>query len=161
MRWEGAVAVVTGASRGIGAAVAEAFARKGARVALLARAKDELDAVLSRCGGKGIAIACDVGDRSSVGSALDEVIRALGPPEILVNNAGIGSYGKVVDTDVEQFERIMRVNYLGTVYATKAVLPSMVERGAGHRQHRVDQRPHRRTAGGRLFRLEVRRRGAQ
>ncbi|MCA1830033.1 MAG: SDR family NAD(P)-dependent oxidoreductase [Actinomycetota bacterium] len=132
MKWNGSVTVITGASRGIGAAVARAAAAKGARLALLARAKDELEQVLSSSGGDGIAVACDIAERGSAEDALARVARELGPVDILVNNAGIGSYGKIQDTDVELFERIMRVNYFGTVYATKAVLPSMIERKNGH-----------------------------
>lgn len=131
MNWSGSVAVITGASRGIGAAVARAAGARGARLALLARAKDELEGVLASAG-SGIAISCDVADRASVEDALARVARELGPVDILVNNAGIGSYGKVADTDVDLFEKIMRVNYLGTVYATKGVLPSMLSRGSGH-----------------------------
>jgi short-subunit dehydrogenase len=132
MKWNGSVVLITGASRGIGAAVARAAGARGARLGLLARAKDELESVLAAAGGNGTALACDVGERASVDEAVEQVARELGPIDILVNNAGIGSYGKVADTDVELFERIMRVNYLGTVYATKAVLPSMLARGRGH-----------------------------
>jgi len=76
--------------------------------------------------------AADVGDRPSIERALASLERELGPIDILVNNAGIGAYGKVADTDVEVFEQMIRVNYLGTVYPTKAVLPGMAERRRGH-----------------------------
>ena len=74
----------------------------------------------------------DVARRDDIERAIGEIERALGPVDILVNNAGIGAYGAFADTDVEEFERIMRVNYLGTIYAMKAVLPGMIARGKGH-----------------------------
>ena len=65
-------------------------------------------------------------------AAIDELTTALGPPDVLVNNAGIGKDAAVLDTTVEEFERLIQVNYLGALYATKAVLPGMVERRHGH-----------------------------
>ena len=132
MRWEGSVAVVTGASRGIGRAVALAAARKGAQLGLISRSQDELDAVLEQSGGRGAVAVADVSRREDVERALAEIEAALGPVDILVNNAGIGQYGSFADADVEIFERLMRVNYLGTIYPMKAVLPGMLSRGRGH-----------------------------
>ena len=128
----GTITVITGASRGIGAATARAMSRAGARVGLVARSKDELDDVLASCGGNGVAVGADVGDRTSIEEALARIERELGPIDILINNAGIGAYAPVVETDAEEFERMMRVNYLGTVYALKAIVPGMIERGRGH-----------------------------
>jgi short-subunit dehydrogenase len=132
MKWDGTTAIITGASRGIGAATARAAAAKGARVGLLARSKADLDEVLRACGGRGAVAACDVGERASVTEAIASLERELGPADILVNNAGAGNYSKIADTGVEVFERLMKINYLGTVYATKAVLPGMLARGRGH-----------------------------
>jgi short-subunit dehydrogenase len=132
MRWEGSVAVVTGASRGIGREVVRLAAKRGAQVGLISRSQDELDALLSEIGGTGTVAVGDVGDRASITAALSSIERALGPIDILVANAGIGAYGAFAETDVEVFERLMRVNYLGTVYAMKAVLPGMIERRRGH-----------------------------
>ena len=132
MRWDGSVAVITGASRGIGRAVAQAAARKGAQLGLISRSQDDLDAVLKDVGGRGAVSVADVGRRDDVERALGELERTLGPIDILVNNAGIGAYGAFADEDVETFERLMRVNYLGTIYAMKAVLPGMLARGRGH-----------------------------
>jgi short-subunit dehydrogenase len=132
MRLDGAVVIITGASRGIGRAVAHAAVAKGARVGLMARSASDLDDVLQELGGKGATAVADVADRASVESAVGKLAAALGPIDVLVNNAGIGKYASVLDTDVEDFERLMRVNYLGAVYATKAVLPGMVERRRGH-----------------------------
>ena len=132
MRWEGSVAVITGASRGIGKAVALAAAQRGAQVGLISRSQDELDAVLKEAGGRGAVSIADVGRRDDIERALLELGGALGPIDILVNNAGIGAYTAFADEDVETFERLMRVNYLGTIYAMKAVLPGMLARGRGH-----------------------------
>src|SRR5207249_4298276 len=132
MRWDSSVAVITGASRGIGRAVAREAAKRGARLGLISRSKDELDAVLQETGGRGAVSVADVARRDDIERAIGEIERALGPVDILVNNAGIGAYGAFADTDVEEFERIMRVNYLGTIYAMKAVLPGMIARGKGH-----------------------------
>jgi short-subunit dehydrogenase len=132
MRWDGAVAVVTGASRGIGRQVAKQAAGRGARVGLVARSGDELNAVLGEIGGQGAVAIADVVDRQATEGALARLADELGPVDILVNNAGIGSYGRVSDLPVEDFERVMQVNYFSAVYATKAVLPSMLERRHGH-----------------------------
>ena len=132
MQWNGAVAVVTGGSRGIGREVAMLAAQKGARVGLVARNAPDLEAVLKEIGGRGAVATADVADQAQTERALAALAAELGPVDILVNNAGIGSYGRVVDLPVGEFERVMRVNYFSCVYATKAVLPSMLERRRGH-----------------------------
>src|SRR3954467_2338979 len=132
MQWDGAVAIVTGGSRGIGREVAMLAAQKGARVGLVARSAPDLEAVLKEIGGRGAVATADVADQAATEEAMGKLAAALGPVDILVNNAGIGSYGRVSDLDVEEFERGMRVNFFSCVYATKAVLPSMLERRRGH-----------------------------
>ena len=132
MRWKDSVVVITGASRGIGEALAREAGARGARLGLIARSKGELDEVLAASRGNGAVAEADVSDRASLEGALGALVNELGPVDILVNNAGIGSYGFVADTPVEDFERMIRVNYFGTVYATKFVLPSMLERARGH-----------------------------
>ena len=132
MRWQGSVALVTGASRGIGAAVVRAAAKRGAQVGLISRSEDELRALLDEIGGRGAVAAADVAERDQIERAIAQLEAALGPPDILVNNAGIGAWGSFVDTEVHTFEKLMRVNYLGTIYPMKAVLPGMVARGRGH-----------------------------
>jgi short-subunit dehydrogenase len=122
VKWAGATVVVTGASRGIGAAVVSAARERGARVG-----------GISRSPSAGIPWqAADVGDRAQVTAAIAALERELGPTDILVANAGIGAYGRFADIDVAEVERLVQVNYLGTVYPIKAVLPGMLERRRGH-----------------------------
>jgi len=132
IKWAGAVVAITGASRGIGRAIAKAAAARGARVGLVARSKPDLDRVLAEIGGAGAIAVAEVSDREAITGALAAIARELGPIEVLVNNAGIGAFGAFETTDVETFERMMRVNYLGTLYAMKAALPTMLERRRGH-----------------------------
>jgi 3-oxoacyl-[acyl-carrier protein] reductase len=132
MQWNGAVAVVTGGSRGIGREVAKLASSKGARLGLVARSGPDLEAVLEEIGGRGAVATADVADQQATEQALAQLTAELGPVDILVNNAGIGSYGRVNDLPVDEFERVMRVNYFSAVYATKAVLPSMLDRRHGH-----------------------------
>jgi 3-oxoacyl-[acyl-carrier protein] reductase len=135
----GVVVVVTGASRGIGRAVAVEAARRGAYVGLLARSEDDLarlqEALVAESpGGHGqhAYVVADVADREGVTKALARLEAVLGPTGILVNNAGIGAYSAVAETDANVFEEMVRVNYLGCVWPTLAVLPGMLRRGGGH-----------------------------
>ncbi|HYA67736.1 MAG TPA: SDR family NAD(P)-dependent oxidoreductase [Acidimicrobiales bacterium] len=132
MKLDGAVAVVTGASHGIGLAAATALHGRGAAVGLLARSEDELRAAVAALGPKAAYALADVAERDQVDQALAQLTDTLGPPDVLVNNAGIGAYAPMLEEDPEIFERLVRVNYLGTVYATLAVLPGMAARRRGH-----------------------------
>jgi short-subunit dehydrogenase len=124
--------VVTGASRGIGAAVAVSAAGRGARVGLIARSADDLDAVLARLTGRGALAVADVGDPVALAAAISTLEAELGPVDVLVANAGIGAYGPFADIDAEEVERLVKVNVLGTIYAIRAVLPGMIARRRGH-----------------------------
>lgn len=132
----GSTVYVTGASRGIGRALACRLATMGAGVGLLARSAEEIDELAAELGRRGFrrvhAVAADVSDRESLGAAMSELRAAIGPADALVNNAGIGAYAAVIEEDPANFERLMAVNYLGTVQATLSVLPDMVERRSGH-----------------------------
>ena len=131
MQIDGAVTVITGASRGIGRTTAELFHGKGAKVGLIARSQRELREVADALGDRVAIAAADVTDRVAVESAITALTAALGPVDVLVNNAGIGAYASVLEEDADTYERLMRVNYLGSVYPTRAVLPSMAARRTG------------------------------
>lgn len=132
--YEGITAVVTGASSGIGQLVALRLARGGARVALVARRQPELEEVASKIrslGGSAMVVPCDVAERHEVERAAEQVLGAFGKVDLLFNNAGYGHHRRFLDWSVEDIERMMRVNFLGSVYWTKALLPQMVERKRG------------------------------
>jgi short-subunit dehydrogenase len=132
MQWGGATAFITGASRGIGAAVARAASAEGATVGLLARDEADLEAVLGSCQGKGAIVAADVADPDALAVALGRLEAEIGPPDILVANAGIGQYGAFADISADEIERIVRVNVLGIAHAIRLVVPGMIERRRGH-----------------------------
>jgi short-subunit dehydrogenase len=132
--YTGLAAVVTGASSGIGRLLALRFAGEGARVALVARRAAELEAVAGQiraAGGEALVLPCDVADRSQVFAAAATAVERLGPIDILVNNAGYGHHRPFLDWDLDDMERLMRVNFFGTLYWTKALLPQMVQRRRG------------------------------
>src|SRR5437867_9896322 len=132
--YQGSAGLVTGASSCIGAQLARDLAARGMRVALLARRADRLGAVATEirsAGGEAAVEVCDVAERASVERAVGTVLDRWGRVDLLVNNAGYGRHILFKDHDVADIERMMRTNYLGTVYATKAVLPEMRGRGRG------------------------------
>ena len=132
--YEGLNALVTGASSGIGRLLALRMAAASARVALVARRESELETLaeeIRAAGGEAVALVCDVGDREQALAAAARAVDALGSIEILVNNAGFGHHRRFLDWDLEDMERVMRVNFLGSLYFTKALLPAMVDRGRG------------------------------
>lgn len=130
----GRVALVTGASSGIGLETALLLAREGARVAVAARRMDRLERLAARIeseGGQAFAVQCDLAERDQVEAAADAVAAHWGPVDVLINNAGFGNPTPVVNESMDTIERMTRVNYLGAVCLTKAVLGPMIERGAG------------------------------
>jgi short-subunit dehydrogenase len=131
-RWSGTTVIVTGASRGIGRAIARAAHARGAKVGLLARSSAELERLADELGDRTAFAPADVAERASVDDAITALIEELGLPGILVNNAGIGSYASFLEEDIDAFAHLMQVNYLGTVHATRATLPWMIDRGSGH-----------------------------
>ena len=132
--YSGRNVLITGASSGIGRLLALRIAAKGARVALVARRRDELEALeeeIRAGGGEAVVLVCDVTDREQALAAAGRALEKLGSIDLLVNNAGYGRHCRFLDWDLDDMERMMRVNYLGTLYFTKALLPAMVEAGRG------------------------------
>lgn len=134
-RLAGSVALVTGAGRGIGRAVAEAFAAEGADVALVARSAGELEEAVGRieaAGGNAVAAAADVTDPAGLAKAVAGLRRRLGPIDLLVNNAGVlGPVGPLWEVDLDAWWTTMDVNVRGLVLGSQLVLPDMVSAGRG------------------------------
>jgi len=131
----GQAAIVTGAGRGIGRAIARALARSGAKVALSARSRDQLDETLAsiqREGGHAVAFAMDVTDQQAVERMVREAERQLGTIDLLVNNAGInGKEGPIWEGPAGDWWRVLEVNLRGPFLCARAVLPGMVARRRG------------------------------
>jgi NADP-dependent 3-hydroxy acid dehydrogenase YdfG len=127
----GRIAIVTGASSGIGSAVARQLAAGGASVVLAARRVDRLRELAADIEGAAELVECDVCDEESVERMVVHVRERLGAPDLLVNNAGVGSFGHVVDTSLEDWRRMLDVNLTGSFLCARAVLPGMLERGDG------------------------------
>jgi 2-keto-3-deoxy-L-fuconate dehydrogenase len=123
-------AVITGAASGIGLATARAFAEAGAQVTILDLKAEQAVEAAASLSIPGIGIACDVTDRTSVERAFAEAAAA-GPIEILVNSAGIAHIGTLLSTTPEDFDRLYRVNILGTYLCMQAAVPQMQQRGGG------------------------------
>ena len=132
---EGKLAVVTGGGRGIGAAIADELARRGASVALLGRTLEELEAkarqIHERDAVRALAFRCDVADEVSVRDAFAAVRGQLGDPAVLVNNAGQSVGIAFAETTREVWDRMMAVNLTGTFLCTREVVPAMIEARAG------------------------------
>jgi short-subunit dehydrogenase len=131
----GTLAVVTGASSGIGAATARALGRRGATVLLLARTGERLESVASEIaalGGTAYAYPVDVGNPAAVRVVVDRLMRERGVPDIAVHCAGSGRWLFVDETSEDDIVELMKVPYFGAFYVTRALLPAMVARGSGH-----------------------------
>ena len=121
---DGTVALVTGASSGIGEATARALAAQGAKVALAARRKDRLDALASELGG--LALETDVTDREQAIGAVERTVSELGRLDIVINNAGVMLLGDLVDAPVEEWDRMIDLNLKGLLYTAHAALPHLL-----------------------------------
>lgn len=129
------VVLITGASSGIGRCLAFDFARRGATVIGCGRSQERLERTLSelqRASPSSAMIRCDVGDRENVQSMVDKVLADFGKIDILINNAGVGMRKPFAETSLDAIEEILRINYLGMVYCTHAVLPAMLAQRSGH-----------------------------
>jgi 3-oxoacyl-[acyl-carrier protein] reductase len=127
-------ALITGAGKGIGKAIALALAKEGVNVILLARTQDEIENVAAKARSlrvKALAITADVADINSVNTAVEKALSEFKTIDILINNAGIAAFGKFLELEPSEWERIIQVNLMGTYYVTRAILPNMIERQIG------------------------------
>lgn len=132
---EGKVAIITGASSGIGEATAIALAAQGAQVAIAARRAERLNALAKRIensGGKGLPIVADVTQETQAQNLVQKVNAQLGRVDILVNNAGVALTGYIDGADTSDWRRMLDINVLGLMYVTHAVLPLLKAQGVGH-----------------------------
>jgi short-subunit dehydrogenase len=135
MSFHGKVTVITGASSGIGRALARELAAQGSAVGLVARRGErlaELAEEIRRAGGRAAFATADVTQRRTTLEAICAVSDELGPVDLLVANSGVGQPTPLEPQSVEQVEHMMRVNIFGVIYAIEAVLPEMLRRGTGH-----------------------------
>ena len=131
---KGKNAIITGAGKGIGRAVAVALAQEGVNVGLLARTLSDLESLaqeLKQYGVKTAISTVDVADMAAVDAAVLKVKSELGAIDILINNAGIASFGKFLELAPSRWEEIVKVNLFGAYYAARAVLPEMIEKQSG------------------------------
>jgi 3-oxoacyl-[acyl-carrier protein] reductase len=135
MKLPGKRILVTGGGRGIGAAIALAFAGEGADVCVTARTESQIDAVAEKIretGRRGVAVTCDVSNPQQVAIAVETATEALGGLDILINNAGGGEERvNVGEDDVDSWRRVIEVNLLGTYYFSRAALPALKQAGGG------------------------------
>ncbi|MBA2460972.1 MAG: SDR family NAD(P)-dependent oxidoreductase [Actinobacteria bacterium] len=126
MSLEGKVAVVTGASRGIGAAVARSLHAQGVKLGLASRSGDDLG-----LGDDAVANSCDVRERAQVEALVNETAQRFGRLDILVANAGVGAYGPLAELSPEHLDEMIDVNVKGVLYAAAAAVPHLVRAGGG------------------------------
>ena len=131
----GKVAIITGASAGIGAATAIALAEEGAYVAIAARRADKLNEVaqkIEESGGKVLQVITDVTDEAQVQNLIAKTKETFGRIDILVNNAGIAIVGQISYANTDDWRKTINVNIFGVLYATHAVIPTLLEQKSGH-----------------------------
>lgn len=127
-------ALITGAGKGIGKAIAIALAKEGVNVILVSRTQTDVDQLAietSNLGVKSLALSADVSDINSINKAVEKALAEFKTIDILINNAGIASFGKFLELEPDAWEKIIQVNLMGTYYATRAVIPNMIERQTG------------------------------
>ncbi|WP_207429465.1 3-ketoacyl-ACP reductase [Pedobacter sp. SYSU D00535] len=131
---QGKIALITGAGKGIGKAIAIALAKEGAHVALIARTEADVKVVAEEAASLGVKASyatADVSNRQEVEAAVTKLQSDLGNIDILINNAGTGTFAKFLDLEPEAWENQVKVNLFGVYYTTRAVLPQMIERQTG------------------------------
>ena len=131
---KGKNALITGAGKGIGRATAIAFAAEGINVGLVGRTAANLEKVaaeLEQYGVKTVFAVADVADMEAVNAAVEHITEELGSIDILINNAGIGKFGKFMELSPEEWKAIIDTNLMGVYYVTRAVLPQIIERESG------------------------------
>ncbi len=151
----GCVAVVTGASSGIGEASSRALARQGAAVVLIARRADRLAALANEISGLGaevLPVEADVTQRAEAEAAIDRAAQEFGRIDVLINNAGVMLLGPIIDAPVEEWERMVGVNLLGLMYCAKAALPHLLD-AADQGPRQVSDLVNVSSVAGRLVRL--------
>jgi citronellol/citronellal dehydrogenase len=142
MSLKGKIAIVTGASRGIGKAIALGLAREGAKVVLAARSDVQKDgglegslqetaAAIQALGGQALPIQCDVTQEESVQTMVQAALGAFGTVDILVNNAGVAFFYPIIETPLKRWETVLRVNLTGAFLCARAVLPTLIDRKSG------------------------------
>lgn len=129
------VIVITGASAGVGRAIAQEFARRGEKLGLIARGEEKLESTVEevqRLGGQAVAVSADVSDEMALEEAASVIERELGPIDIWINNAMVTMIGKIEDVTSEEIKRVMDVNYLGSVNGIKVASRRFLPRDRGH-----------------------------
>ncbi|MBF4486405.1 3-ketoacyl-ACP reductase [Flavobacterium sp. CSZ] len=127
-------ALITGAGKGIGKAIAIALAKEGVNVILVSRTQSDVDQLATETaalGVKSLALSADVSDITSINSAVEKAFAEFKTIDILINNAGIAAFGNFMTLEPSDWEKIIQVNLMGTYYTTRAVLPNMIERQTG------------------------------
>ena len=123
---------ITGASSGIGEALAVHLSKLNTNLILTARRKDELERVKNRCGNSNVHIfPCDLENTNNIDELSNKVHAQFKQIDILINNAGVSAWSSIKDTDFDVFEKVMKLNYLSVVKLTQSVLPKMIERKSG------------------------------
>ena len=131
---QGKIAFITGAARGIGKATALHLAKEGVNVGLLARTEETLKAVATEIEGLGVKVVyatADVSSKEQVEAAISSLTNELGQADILINSAGIATFGTVLDMDPAEWKQIIDTNLMGTYFVTRAVLPQLIEKNGG------------------------------
>jgi NADP-dependent 3-hydroxy acid dehydrogenase YdfG len=126
-RLSGTVALVTGASSGIGEATAIALAREGARLVLVARRRDRLEDLAARIGGDAVVIEADITDPAQAADAVAQAVEVAGRLDVVINNAGVMLLGTAVDAPLTEWDRMVAINVQGVLHVTHAALPHLLE----------------------------------